>query len=1672
MKKLMFVVFLFVSLVLIAEETNINESNWISYDGWVTGPGSVDNKYTYLLPFGYKKGRYNPEDATIYWQIYFDNYPLLYETDMGWPVPDANETELKYLFFGDTYFFMRDEHQCVMSKTTGPLGSVLLNFNINEDLDLCNSTDVAEIEKKYNFFPSSGTLLNAICYNHCPIVHPEYTEEQCAADCADISPSCADCINFCINPANSYVLPYLGSDANFLQCWNFCMFDTVNTYASAGYFLYDGSYFPEDQNEQIYNNGTSNIFLAADLHKNGSGNATKYNIKFHHPDREDSGSAQIYSTTDDTHRRSKSIWMNDYERDFISNPFVGIYPRGYFYACAGAPSDGCTSKKLFVPYSVTSWDFLTPATFCQNAFNRPHIVIPGSEVTELELSAGDELKNELERQKGSIGTGIYDFEDECRLRFSKDPLIPNLIFPYSFPSCETTDIDNECYQDPAYPNRNILWPNLSKMSNMTVIHDISKDILSIDDEEYPAGYIYFMGTGETEVHTGDFSLTCKTYDTPDIHYYNGANQNTVTKTTQKAYIARVPAYESEIKCAASYEYFSGMTNGIARWEKDMEKAVPLYGFYPLNVMEAESIVKHRDLYWMTARLNETAVTASHESKKGVVVLASPDAFHWQKVDTILFQNPDSIRANYAFFWLPPKMIKTGDNTMPFLYSIWKNHQDPVSGKYTLSGFLNPNLAPQFTRYNLKSGKYKFMEENMTRAFLADNAEYGYIFLNTIAGNTPEGTKDYPFFFSMPGRIPLPFKTFQNLKNLTYAGLTSNELTAKTEELKNRYAIIEYCYCDDQNEDLCKSSEGFCPPYNDFIETGEPGHDVGNWKIIDISDGSFFDEYVWPCKNGNENIPDYMCNIPFEHGENLPKGIRKTPVWNWWKQIAADHPSWNKDSAKVFLRFSHWRDLEFIPDNYPAINNQLMENNKLVPFDCSEVLAETDDNDEYPDEDELQDEDEMPDADADADVDEDLIAKTCKDPSSWRTSKQLTLTYKSFFDRVIDPNINFDLGLLSPIRLEYLYPYPVMINDFGKPGDPAPDIWDMLVADHFVREFFRVSSFAYGNSVTMNLMSGAAATAVIKNGTMTVYAWGGSEPPFIPGRNIYGLETLLYIGTYDPETEVVTFEQTTLSETEGSNSPEFTAGASMVYDDKNDKIYLIGALDKNGTTRIYSLEDDNMRSGLKTWRSVTTIDLGRYFRLVKKSEHEYFAFGGQTGTSTFSKKVYLLDLNNMASPQALQDIPTSGLANSFAAYSEMDQKLYVFGGLDENGASDRFLSYDIKTNTWNSINVSGGPGAGYGGVILVDYITETISLGGGVFVNNEDRNFKWIFDPKIMTWTKELKSGSYCLKEADSAIQGGIETSGTCVSFTHPFYNSFSAGTTVYSIAGKGNRLYAGTNDSIKIYDISDPNSPVLVSSFSTNNARVNDLEIEGDVLFAATSKGLYKLDASDPDELEQILFVSTGSTSQNEIELYDGKVYVGDNDGIKIRDKETLSVLLSANSGQVYDFAIENGEIAMFRSSFWNSGIQFRNAETLVETAYDYTSCNDVEVENFNGKLYLACDNYTYSFEANNGYIYFTQLSGDKRDLRENYTYNGHTYTPDGNYIRLSTNEEVSAICGNGIVEGDEVCDGTPIDCTELDVSGNVSTNSGFVSGIAACNQTCDGYVLDNCTAGNGGDGW
>ena len=319
-------------------------------------------------------------------------------------------------------------------------------------------------------------------------------------------------------------------------------------------------------------------------------------------------------------------------------------------------------------------------------------------------------------------------------------------------------------------------------------------------------------------------------------------------------------------------------------------------------------------------------------------------------------------------------------------------------------------------------------------------------------------------------------------------------------------------------------------------------------------------------------------------------------------------------------------------------------------------------------------------------------------------------------------------------------------------------------------------------------------------------------------------------------------------------------------------------------------------------------------------------------------------------------------------------------------------------------------------------------------------------------------GDYCLAESENTLAGGLETSGECVPFTHPWYNSFSAGATVYSLDGKGERLYVGTNNAIKVYDISDSISPVLVSSFSTGS-RVNDLEVYGNTLFAATNSGLYKLDASN-DTLTQTLFVSAFLNSQYKVEVYNGKLYVGEDNGIKVRDLDNLSVLTSVNNGSVLDFAIENGEIGLYKDALF-SPVEIRDAETLTLKANEFFGCFEIEVGSSDGRFYLSCDDEIYRFEDDgDGGISFTELSGDIRELQDVYTFDGYTYLYDENTIWISTSSDVPAICGNGIVEGDEVCDGGQIDCEELD--------SNYISGTATCNSTCNGYNTNNCSD----DGW
>jgi len=319
--------------------------------------------------------------------------------------------------------------------------------------------------------------------------------------------------------------------------------------------------------------------------------------------------------------------------------------------------------------------------------------------------------------------------------------------------------------------------------------------------------------------------------------------------------------------------------------------------------------------------------------------------------------------------------------------------------------------------------------------------------------------------------------------------------------------------------------------------------------------------------------------------------------------------------------------------------------------------------------------------------------------------------------------------------------------------------------------------------------------------------------------------------------------------------------------------------------------------------------------------------------------------------------------------------------------------------------------------------------------------------------------SYCLNDNDDILEGGTFIGNICTPFTHPWYKQYSIGSTVYSVAGKGDRLYVGTGSAIKVYDISDPNAMVLKSTFTTNKT-VYDLEVaDGDIMYAATSGGIYKLNTVNPDTLSIIgSFYSTPYNYQYRIQLYNGNLYVGDDNGINIRNPENFARVAYVNIGSTMDFAITNGEIAMYWDDFWSSGIDIRDVDNLAtRKAWDYPYCSTGELTTDHGAFYLSCDGYEYRFAGlPNTYIDYTELDGDMREMQENYLYNGWVYIPDGNKVKLSTNNTVPAICGNGIIEPGEFCDGNSEDCAMVDPTQ-------WDSGSAICNSTCTAWDNGDC---------
>lgn len=321
----------------------------------------------------------------------------------------------------------------------------------------------------------------------------------------------------------------------------------------------------------------------------------------------------------------------------------------------------------------------------------------------------------------------------------------------------------------------------------------------------------------------------------------------------------------------------------------------------------------------------------------------------------------------------------------------------------------------------------------------------------------------------------------------------------------------------------------------------------------------------------------------------------------------------------------------------------------------------------------------------------------------------------------------------------------------------------------------------------------------------------------------------------------------------------------------------------------------------------------------------------------------------------------------------------------------------------------------------------------------------------------LEENILCRAADTSSFWSGFESAGTCNKFSAPDYSYFSAGTEIYAVEGFGKYLFAAHGNGIRVYDISNPVSPVLKNNVSLYGP-VRDLEIEGERVFAATGNGIDILKFNGSSLAIEKHIATYGDSAV--MKRHGNYLIIGDGQGLKKLDISTQNIVQQVNtSGDVTTLIIKDGIIHLYD---W-AGLKRYNAETFVRitTSSSYKSSPELALT-IDDRIFVTYSAKVYELTYNGNTPVYTQKTGDALDVRDGYSFDGYGYFAKGNGIRISTMAEImEAVCGNGVIEPGEVCDGNSVACTTV--------NSDYDSGTAYCNSTCNGYNESSCETD---DGW
>ena len=419
---------------------------------------------------------------------------------------------------------------------------------------------------------------------------------------------------------------------------------------------------------------------------------------------------------------------------------------------------------------------------------------------------------------------------------------------------------------------------------------------------------------------------------------------------------------------------------------------------------------------------------------------------------------------------------------------------------------------------------------------------------------------------------------------------------------------------------------------------------------------------------------------------------------------------------------------------------------------------------------------------------------------------------------------------------------------------------------------------------------------------------------------------------------------------------------------------------------------------------------------------------------------------------------------FNSYSD-DSGIYLAGGGNFDGKtieSKRDVWKFDAENGWQIVNADTGKDLfkvfirrNEEKLLLVDQTTLAGNVAEQMILNT---NSGLIEEEGLVQIGGVSNSTNYepCFASDSSSFLQGFNTGGFCSMFMDPEYAEFNAKTKIFAVDGLGKYLFAAHLNGINVYDISEPANPVLKNRINLFGA-VRDVKVEGTRIFAASGNGIDVLKFDGSDFTVEKHIPTYGESA--EIRKYGKYLIIGDGQGLKKLDTENLEIVQKVNtSGDVSTLVIKDGTIHLYD---W-IGLKRYDAETFEKIATSFSYKLDPKLAlTIDDRILVSNLGKVYELTYNGKKPVYTSKTGDVDNFAEGYTYNGYGYFPKGNKIRIAAMNEIVPVCGNGIVENGEVCDGDSVKCTAID--------SDYIGGTAVCNPTCTGYDESSCETS---DGW